>query len=90
MRLRLPAACRVRDALGLQVDSQILVFSKTSFQAPKITPQNPTALYFNDSAVVGYSRDADVLEFVGQDPTQGSMFYTPAQTRAVRPCSSAT
>jgi hypothetical protein len=75
----------VLEALGVRVDSQVLVFSKTSFQAPKISPKNPRALYFNDSAVVGYIRDADVLEFVGQDPRQGSMFYTLSQSSAGRP-----
>src|SRR5579872_578405 len=38
--------------LGINTDSQMLVFSKTSFQAPKINPQHPRALYFNDTAAV--------------------------------------
>ena len=29
--------------LGIEPDSQMLVFSKTSFQAPKISPDNPRA-----------------------------------------------
>src|SRR5688572_19010692 len=35
-------------ALDVPAESQVLVFSKTSFQAPRITPQNPRAIYFND------------------------------------------
>src|SRR5689334_8736254 len=33
--------------LDLNIDSQILVFSKTSFQLTKIAPQTPRAIYFN-------------------------------------------
>ncbi len=66
----------VLKALNVPVESQMLVFSKTSFQAPKISPQNPRAIYFNDHVAVGFVRTGDVLEFIAQDPTQGSMFYT--------------
>ena len=38
----------VLKALGVPADSQMLVFSKTSFQAPKINPKNPRAIFFND------------------------------------------
>jgi hypothetical protein len=66
----------VLKALDIPIESQILVFSKTSFQAPRINPQNPRAIYFNDHQAVGMVRTGDVLEFISQDPTQGSMFYT--------------
>ncbi len=33
--------------LGVDVDSQLLVFSKTSFQATKISPREPRALFFD-------------------------------------------
>src|SRR5439155_22261234 len=42
--------------LDLNGDSQMLVFSKTSFQAPKISPENPRAIYFNDDIAIGYVR----------------------------------
>src|ERR1700728_2130090 len=32
--------------LGIKTDSQMLLFSKTSFQGPKISPKKPRALYF--------------------------------------------
>ena len=67
------------EALHVPVESQLLVFSKTSFQAPKIGPKNPRAIYFGDTLAVGWVRGGEVLEFVGQDPTQGSVFYTMAQ-----------
>jgi hypothetical protein len=66
----------VLAALKIEPDSQLLVFSKTSFQAPKIGPANPRALYFNDNVSVGYVRGGDYLEFAAQDPEQGTMFYT--------------
>ena len=36
-------------ALNVPVESQVLVFSKTSFQAPRINPKNPRAIFFNDT-----------------------------------------
>jgi hypothetical protein len=69
----------VLAALEVSVESQMLVFSKTSFQAPRISPQNPRALYFNDTVAVGWVRGGEVLEFIAQDPKQGSIFYTLSQ-----------
>jgi hypothetical protein len=66
----------VLKQLGINVDSQILVFSKTSFQSTKISPRAPRALYFNDEVAVGSVQSGDVLEFVALDPTQGDNFYT--------------
>jgi hypothetical protein len=61
---------------GLNVDSQVLVFSKTSFQATKISPRAPRALFFNDEVTVGSVQNGDVLELAALDPTQGVNFYT--------------
>ncbi len=62
--------------LGVNPDSQSLVFSKTSFQAAKISPRNPRALFFNDEVMVGSVRGGDVLELAALDPRQGMIFYT--------------
>lgn len=62
--------------LGINVDSQMLVFSKTSFQSVKISPRAPRALYFNDEVAVGSVQDGEVLELVALDPQQGDNFYT--------------
>jgi hypothetical protein len=70
----------VLAALDVPIDSQMLVFSKTSFQAPRINPKNPRAIFFNDTVAVGWVRGGPVLEFVAQDPKQGSIFYTVAQS----------
>ena len=64
------------DALGIAVDSQMLVFSPTSFQAKRINPGNPRALFFNDTVELGWVRDGDVLEVAVQDAQQGVVFYT--------------
>jgi hypothetical protein len=62
--------------LDLNVDSQMLVFSKTSFQAPKISPHTPRAIFFNDQVMVGSVQNGDVLELASLDPQQGFIFYT--------------
>jgi len=75
----------VLSALGVSIDSQVLVFSKTSFQAPRINPTNPRAIFFNDTVSVGWVRGGPVMEFVAQDPKQGSIFYTLEQSQAGPP-----
>src|SRR6185437_17127316 len=62
--------------LDINTDSQMLVFSKTSFQATRISPSRPRALYFNDNVAVGFVQNGDVLELVSLDPKQGEIFYT--------------
>lgn len=73
------------QALGVSPDSQVLVFSKTSFQAPKIAPRTPRALYHSDDIAIGYVRGGDVLELAAVDPQQGVVFYTLDQWEATRP-----
>jgi hypothetical protein len=75
----------VLTALQVPVESQVLVFSKTSFQAPRISPRMPRALYFNDHVAVGYVRGGDVVEVASLDPKQGVMFYTLDQERSAKP-----
>ena len=65
----------VLQNLGINSDSQ-LVSSKTSFQAAKISPREPRALFFSDDVMVGSVPDGDVLEFTAVDPRQGVVFYT--------------
>jgi hypothetical protein len=66
----------VLEHLGVNVDSQVLVFSKTSFQSDLIGPKTPRALYFKDNVYVGYVQKGPVLEFIGVDPAQHINFYT--------------
>ena len=66
----------VLKELGVSHSSQMLVFSKTSFQQRLISPGSPRALYFNDDVYVGFVRHSDVLEFSSVDARQGAIFYT--------------
>jgi hypothetical protein len=70
----------VLEALGVPVESQLLVFSKTGVQSRYTNPQNPRALYFNESVAVGYIAGAPVLELAAHDPQQGVVFYTIDQS----------
>lgn len=72
-------------ALDLPIDSQTLVFSKTSLQFRRITPAHPRAIYFNDDIYVGWVPGGSVLELSAADPQLGAVFYTLAQSRAERP-----
>jgi hypothetical protein len=72
-------------ALEVPLSSQVLVFSKTSFQSSRIYPHSPRALYFNDSVAVGHVRNGDVLELTATDPDAGVVFFTLDQTENLRP-----
>jgi hypothetical protein len=71
--------------LGINVDSQALVFSKTSFQAAKISPRAPRAIFFNDEVEIGSVQSGDVLEFASLDPKQGVIFYTLDARKSDKP-----
>ena len=73
------------DALQVPVESQLLVFSKTSLQRDRISPRSPRAIYFNDEVYVGYCRAGEVLEVSAVDPQLGAVFYTLEQQPADRP-----
>lgn len=72
-------------ALNVPESSQMLVFSKTSFQRQRIAPRTPRALYFNDDVYVGYCCDGDVMEISAADPNLGAVFYTLDQERIDKP-----
>ena len=60
----------------------MLVFSKTGVQRAYTSPNNPRALYFDESVVVGYVPGAPVIEMAAHDPQQGVVFYTLDQNAA--------
>jgi hypothetical protein len=62
--------------LKVPESSQVLVFSKTSFQRDRISPQTPRALYFNDDVYVGWVPGSDLLEVTAFDAEIGPVFYT--------------
>ncbi len=72
-------------ALNVPESSQMLVFSKTSFQRQRIAPKTPRAVYFNDDVYVGYCADGDVMEISAVDPNLGAVFYTLDQERLDKP-----
>lgn len=71
--------------LKVPVSSQILVFSKTSFQRERISPNTPRALYFNDGVYVGWVQGGSVLEFSAVDPQLGAVFYVLEQSKFGKP-----
>jgi len=75
----------VLKALDIPTSSQVLVFTKTSFQAPLIAPRLPRALYHSDDVSIGIVRLGEVLEVTVQDRNLGTVFYTMDQVRSSRP-----
>jgi len=67
------------NELDVPVESQMLVFSKTSLQRSRITSRTPRAIYFNDDVYVGFCQSGDVLEISAVDPKLGTVFYTLEQ-----------
>lgn len=75
----------VLKLLDVPIDSQTLVFSKTSFQYPKISPEHPRALYFNDDVYVGSVHEGKAVEIVSFDPKQGAIFYLLDERKTEQP-----
>jgi hypothetical protein len=83
--LKLPAEGRsgrlraLLEVLHVPASSQMLVFSKTSLQRHRISPQNPRALFYGPDAYVGWVPGAAALEVAVGDRRLGLVFYTLAQ-----------
>jgi hypothetical protein len=75
----------VLEALEIPVESQMLVFSPTSSQAALINMHNPRAVFYNDTAAVGWVRGGELLEIAVQDRQQGAVFYALPQVAADAP-----
>jgi hypothetical protein len=71
--------------LGINVDSQVLVFSKTSFQQSLINPKNPRAVYFNDNVAIGMVPGGTVFEMMALEPSHGLAFYTLSTQKTDKP-----
>ncbi len=72
--------------LNIPVESQVVVFSKTSLQRQLIRPDRPRAIYFTDDAYVGWV-PGGLIEVTTVDPVLGPIFYAldPAAVRAKAP-----
>ena len=75
----------VLHELGINIDSQVLVFSKTSIQTNHIAPRTPRAIYFNDEVSVGFVQGGDVLEVTALDPKLGIILYTLDTEKTEKP-----
>ena len=75
----------VLKQLDVAIDSQVMVFSKTSIQTAHILPRTPRAIYFNDEVAVGYVQGGDVLELTALDPKLGIILYTLDAEKAAKP-----
>ncbi len=71
--------------LDIPVSSQMLVFSKTSFQQQRISPRRPRALYFNDDVYIGWVQRGDIVEISTADRELGAIFYTVSQEKSETP-----
>ena len=74
------------NALHIPTSSQLLVFSATSLQQPRISKRNPRALYFNENVYVGWVPGGQ-LEVISIDPNLGAIFYLfdiPRHQQALR------
>jgi hypothetical protein len=70
--------------LRVPVSSQTLVFSKTSLQVDRISPEHPRALYFADDVYIGMVHGG-LLELTAIDPGKGAVFYVLEQKKTSRP-----
>jgi hypothetical protein len=75
----------VLEKLDIPASSQVLVFTKTSFQAPLIAPRLPRAIYHADGMSVGIVRLGEVVELAVQDRQLGAVFYSIDQIKSSRP-----
>ncbi len=60
--------------LTIPIASQVVVFSRTSLQGGLIRPANPRAIYFSESAYVGWV-PGGLIEVAAIDPEAGPVFY---------------
>jgi hypothetical protein len=73
------------QALKIPVQSQMVVFSKTSLQQLIINPSNPRTIVFNDSVAAAWVPGEPFVELAVHDPQQGVIFYTLNQIRVDKP-----
>ena len=61
-------------ALDISPSTQLLVFSTTSLQLSRISPENPRAIYFNEDTYLGWVPGGKI-EVIGIDPDWGAITY---------------
>ena len=71
----------ILEALGVKKSSQMLVFSKTSFQRERIDPKHPRAIFLGDDVYVGFIPGSPLIEVSEADPKLGGVFYSFDQSQ---------
>jgi hypothetical protein len=74
----------VLDGLGIDPESQLLVFSAGSLQFNRISQSTPRAIYHGDDVSVGWVQNSDLMEFIVSGGGNGLAFYT-LDTAAQKP-----
>ncbi|MCA9192610.1 MAG: hypothetical protein KDB03_12635 [Planctomycetales bacterium] len=75
----------ILENMEVPIESQVMVFSKTSLQLHRIGPRTPRAIYFNDEVYIGFCQGGDVVEIAATDPDLGGVFYTLDQSPTPQP-----
>lgn len=70
----------VLEEFRVSTESQVVVFSPTSFHGTRVTADTPRAIYFNDDIAVGWVDGSSLIEAAAVDPQKGLAFYTLDQT----------
>ena len=60
--------------MNVPVESQVMVFSRTSLQTDRISPTRPRPVYFSDNCYVGWVQGGEI-EITSVDATLGPVFY---------------
>lgn len=68
------ALMHLLKAFALPVETQVLVFSKTSLQRAIIHPKNPRAIYYSEDAYLGFVPNG-IFELALHDAQLGLVFY---------------
>ena len=79
---RTATSSRCSTLLDIPVSSQTLVFSKTSFQYPKISPQTSARALFQRRRLRRRVHDGKAIEIVSFDAQQGAIFYLLDEQKA--------
>lgn len=65
---------RLLRELDIPVESQVLVFSRTSLQRGSVSPANPRAIFFNEETYLGWMPGGRI-EIASSDPERGAVFF---------------
>ncbi len=73
------------EALNIPIESQLVVFSKTSLYQAMINPKHPRSIFFNDTIAAGWVPGEPFVELAVAEPGEGVFFYTLEQKQTDKP-----